>query len=484
MAVAFGQHSFAGPARSSRSDRVQSAAIAVAVILVWPASLILVQATLVRTASFDVTLGVVACHAIELWLIALCAFRRPPLVQLVVVLLLLLQVLVLGAMATDLVEFARSFAQFLHLTLMILIASNLKIRDWRPVKRSITIFCGMSIALAGLLLAQFVTFNLMDDLSLARPLGAFAPALAPGSEHIYTPHQAAPLRRPAGPFSEPSVAGWFLILVAAVALSARPALPRLAPATTFACIVAAAMTQSLTGILGMAILVGAYLLLLEGPRRFKLALLVLAVALAGLAVIAGIGDALLARADEMHRPGSSIHLRFIGPAEVVLASLLDFPLGTALGQTAGVAALQSFAALLGGLEPAFDNMLFTIVLHFGLIGIALNLGYVVELIRWLVLRRRAVGLIMLAVLMMLVATGAGWAHQTVLIVGYAIIVGRYLLARERSQRPGRDQRPDRGRRSDRDRRSVTPPPRPESRQPERPAAAPPRAAWLRPGTQS
>jgi hypothetical protein len=462
----------------------------VALVLVWPASLVLVQATLARTGSFDVTVGVVACHAIELWLIALCAFRRPPLVQLVVAILLLLQVLVVGSVAADLVQFARSFAQFLNLALMILIASNLKIRDWRPVKRSITVFCGMSIAVAGLLLAQFVSFNVMDDLSLARPLGSFAPALAPGSEQVYVPPPAAPFRRPAGPFSEPSVAGWFMILVAAVALSARPALPRLAAATALVCVAAAAMTQSLTGILGMSILIGAYLLLLEGPRRFKLVLLGLALVLAVLALTAGIGDALLSRADEVHRPGSSIHLRFVGPAEVVLASLLDFPLGTALGQTAGVAELKSFAALLGGIEPAFDNMLFTIVLHFGLIGIALNVGYVIELARWLVLRRRAVGLIMLAILMMLTATGAGWSHQTVLIVGYAIIVGRYLLARDRAQRPGQEPRSDRGRRSDRDRRSdrgrrsVTLPPQPAPRRPERPEAAPPRAAWLRPGTPS
>ncbi len=104
-------------------------------------------------------------------------------------------------------------------------------------------------------------------------------------------------------------------------------------------------------------------------------------------------------------------------------------------------------------------MLFTIVLHFGLIGIVLNLGYVAELLRWLVLRRHAIGLIMLAILMMLTATGAGWSHQTVLIVGYAILVGRYLLARERARRP------------------LTPPLRPAPGRRERPEEAPPRAAW-------
>jgi hypothetical protein len=70
-----------------------------------------------------------------------------------------------------------------------------------------------------------------------------------------------------------------------------------------------------------------------------------------------------------------------------------------------------------------------IVFYFGLLGILLNAAYLAKAVQFLVLRRHAVGLIMLSLLIAASTTGAGWAHHFVLMIGYAILVGRWLYAR-------------------------------------------------------
>jgi hypothetical protein len=74
-----------------------------------------------------------------------------------------------------------------------------------------------------------------------------------------------------------------------------------------------------------------------------------------------------------------------------------------------------------------------VVFYFGLLGVAFSLGYVARTVRYLVLRHEAVGLVMVALLIALSTTGAGWAHHFVLMIGYAIIVGRHLLATQALQ---------------------------------------------------
>ena len=88
-----------------------------------------------------------------------------------------------------------------------------------------------------------------------------------------------------------------------------------------------------------------------------------------------------------------------------------------------------------GSQTNIDNTLFKIVFYFGLLGILFNATYLVQMARYLLLKRHAVGLIMLSLLIGLSTTGAGWAHHFVLMIGYAIIVGRYLRAQPAGRRP-------------------------------------------------
>ena len=470
--MASGFHLSTAPRPFDRADvrRARSLSLEPPLVWLWPASLVLAQLTLARNPGFDLTVAVVACHAIQLYLIAFAGFRRPSRGQLLVLLIILLQVLIVGAGSADPDQFARSLAHLLNLALMLLICANLKVRDWRSVRRSIAVFCVGGMVVSGLVAVQFVAFNLYDDLSYARLLGPFSPTRAPGLAEVYVPRGEPLLRRPNGPFSEPSIAGWFLIFTAAVALSSRSVHPRLAAATALASGLGALLTLSLTGILGMGALMLAWLLMAPGERRFKMVVVGILGASALAACFSAIGPALLERAGELDRPGTSIHGRFVAPLEAIARSLGEAPLGAPIGQLAPAVVGSDLAAWFGGLDASMDNMLFTIVLHFGLLGVVMNLAYLLGMLRLLVLRRHVVGLLMLAVLIMLATTGAGWAHQSVLMIGYAILVGRYLLARERKARPRTEDRP-----------APTPPPRPARPPAETPAAAPPRVAWRRPG---
>jgi hypothetical protein len=70
------------------------------------------------------------------------------------------------------------------------------------------------------------------------------------------------------------------------------------------------------------------------------------------------------------------------------------------------------------------------VFYFGLIGILFNAACLLKAAQYLVLRRHVIGLLMLSLLIALCTTGAGWAHHVVLMIGYAIVVGRFLLGQE------------------------------------------------------
>jgi hypothetical protein len=76
-----------------------------------------------------------------------------------------------------------------------------------------------------------------------------------------------------------------------------------------------------------------------------------------------------------------------------------------------------------------------IVFYFGLLGILLNAAYLLKAVQFLAVRRHAVGLIMLSLLIAASTTGAGWAHHFVLMIGYAIVIGRWLYARPQLEPP-------------------------------------------------
>jgi hypothetical protein len=397
------------------------------VIWLWPISLVLMQATLLEIGDFAVTVAVIACHLLQLHLIMFYWLNRPPQWQLTIALVILAFGLAAGAFARDLPEFLRSLAHVSNCVLMVLVCLNARIGRGEEVGSSFNLFCLLTSMVALLIVVQALSFNLLRDFRVAGLLGTFAP-VGPGGE-IYIPSPHAALPRANGLYSEPSVAGWFMTFAAALALAARRLRPALGTLTAAICSLGAMATLSLTGILGPALVWAGYLLLVRDRWRFK----VVAGLIAGSAIIATLHQAhelgILSRFAHLDTRGTSIYFRLSAPYRLIGESLERYPLGYPLGQTDFIASRHYYINWEQGSQTNLDNSLLMIVFYFGLVGILCNTAYLLKAAQFLVLKRHAVGLIMLSLLIAASTTGAGWAHHFVLMIGYAIVVGRWLYER-------------------------------------------------------
>jgi hypothetical protein len=404
------------------------------VIWLWPISLVLMQATLLEIGDFAVTVAVIACHLLQLHLVMFYWLNRPPQWQLTIALVILALGLAAGASARDLPEFLRSLAHVTNCVLMVLICLNVRIGRGDEVSRSFTLFCLLASIVALVIVVQALSFNLLRDFRLAGLLGAFAPA-GPGGE-IYLPSQHAALPRANGLYSEPSVAGWFMTFAAALALAARRFRPALGTLTAATCSLGAMATLSLTGMLGPILVWAGYLLLVRDRWRFK----AVAGLIAGGGIVATLHQAhelgILSRFAHLETPGTSIYFRLSAPFRLIAESLDRYPLGYPLGQTDFIASRHYYVNWEQGSQTNVDNTLLMIVFYFGLLGILCNAAYLLKAAQFLVLKRHAVGLIMLSLLIAASTTGAGWAHHFVLMIGYAIVIGRWLYERRPLELPG------------------------------------------------
>ena len=439
------------------------------VVWIWPAGLVLMQLRLLAIGNFEVSLAVVACHLLELHLLLFYWLWRPPVWQIALAALVVLYTLALGASAEEPFEFWQSFLHVANLLLMMLLCLNARIEGAPEIRRSLAVFCVLAIASAAVLVAQALTFVLWRDFRLAAILGPLQP-IGPGYE-VFVPPVLSALPRANGVYAEPSVAGWFMSFALAIALAARRILPRLGGLAALACGAGAVATLSLTGILGATIVVASYLLFVRDPGGFKPAFAAAAGSGLALALYAASELGILARFANIDQPGTSIYFRLAAPYQLINESLIQYPLGHPVGQTGFIATQPYFINWEGGSQTNIDNSLLMIVFYFGVLGILANATYLVQLARYLLMRRHAVGLVMMSLTIALLTTGAGWAHHFVLMIGYAILAGRYLLSEGR-----RAPRPAVARSA-----SIIRPRTAAARAPGTPAAALPRLAWLRPG---
>jgi hypothetical protein len=397
------------------------------IIWLWPVSLVLMQLTLFRLSDFQVTVGVVTCHLIELYVLVLYWVNRTSYRQMVMAFGIIGYSLLLGVFAWDATEFARSLAQVVNLVIMVMICLNARLAGGREIRRSVGVFCVAATGAGLLLLAQALSFNLLHDYRLSNILGPLAP-LGPGYQ-VYDITAYAPPPRANGFYSEPSVAGWFMSYAVALALAARRLYPILTTLTAAICALAAMATLSLTGILGASIVLAGYVLFVRDRLAPKLLWLALAGCGVTLALYFAYRLGIFARFHDISRPGTSIYFRLTAPYTLITETLDRFPFGYPLGQTDFIAARHYYVNWPEGSQTNIDNTLFKIVFYFGLLGILFNTTYLVQLARYLLVKGRAGGLVMLSLVVGLSTTGAGWAHHFVLMIGYAIVVGRHLHAK-------------------------------------------------------
>ena len=321
----------------------------------------------------------------------------------------------------------RSLAQVLNLVTMVMICLNARLGGGAEIRRSVGVFCVVAGRRRRRAHRPGALLQPAGRSPSGQPAGPLAP-LGPGNE-VYDVTAYAPPPRANGFYSEPSVAGWFMSFAVALVLAARRLYPILTTLTATICALAAMATLSLTGMLGASIVLAGYVLFVRDRLAIKLFWLALAGSGVAVALYYAHRLGILARFRDIDLPGTSIYFRLTAPYTLITDTLDRFPLGYPLGQTDFIASRHYYVNWPEGSQTNIDNTLFKIIFYFGLLGILFNATYLVQLARYLLLKGHAVGLIMLSLLISLSTTGAGWAHHFVLMIGYAVIVGRYLRAR-------------------------------------------------------
>ena len=159
------------------------------VIWLWPISIVLMQVTLAEIGDFSVTVAVIVCHLLQLHLVMFYWLRRPPDWQTTMALVILAYGAVAGAFARDPWEFLRSFAHVTNLMLTVGICLNVRIGRGEEVTRSLALFCMLAAAVAVLVIAQAISFNVLRDFRLA-PCWGTSRLLGPAARS--TPRRSMP----------------------------------------------------------------------------------------------------------------------------------------------------------------------------------------------------------------------------------------------------------------------------------------------------
>jgi hypothetical protein len=110
------------------------------IIWLWPISIVLMQLTLLQVGDFYITLSVVVCHLMQLYIVMFYWIWRPTDGQTVAALGVVLYTLLLGLFARDGVEFGRSLAHVLNLVVMVVICLNARLEGGREIRQSRTGF--------------------------------------------------------------------------------------------------------------------------------------------------------------------------------------------------------------------------------------------------------------------------------------------------------------------------------------------------------
>ena len=396
------------------------------ICIVWAVGVILMNVTLVSLSAFEITFGTLGCSGI---LIAMASRARIQKAHLAAACGFLAFVALRGMAAESATEYFKSFVQVVVMVAVLLIAFSAEI-PLASSGRVLTRFLLMGMAIVAVLVViQFLLLNVLDVWVLAKPLGQFT-ARGPGGIP-YEPNPLSAFHRPAGIYSEPSVAAWILTFAFAVAVSSPE--HRYRPlAMLFA--LAALCTLTLSAFFNVTIISLVKLVTQKVPfRRRMFHALALVIGVAGLYVVADTAG-ILSRLDEVDRPGSSAYYRVVAPVMLLEDSLPTFPLGHALGQTNYTETKSYMINWEFGSNTNIDNSFLLIAFYFGFVGVAISVvavGYLARLV-WL---RSAAAAVVAAILLALSETGALWSPNVALLIALAIMLVRSMRAIEPDQIP-------------------------------------------------
>ncbi len=395
------------------------------VFSIWPVGILLMHFKLAEPARFNVTIAVILCSVIVIYLLLTTKMHPLPLL---LVHLVVAYALLLGLRATDHEEYFRSLAQLVNLAVVVQLAFSIPVLGRREMALSVRVFLWGSCAVAVLIILQCILLNLFGSYALMNPFGDFMVA-GPGGL-IYEPHPLAPLKRPNGLFSEPSVAGWIMGFAGAVALASPILCRRNYWYIGAICMTAAVLSFSLSGFINVAATLMIYVYVSTGSRSSKYPLMFLALILLGAVAWVFVDLQLYTRLYTMFDEGESVYFRFVAPLKLLADSLPEYPFGHPLGHIEYIATKSYMINWDEGVQTNIDNSFFFASYYLGILGVVASLWSIWAGV-WMIIRRSAAALIVVIMLLALSQSGSLWSHGTVLVIGYSIILARFIRKREK-----------------------------------------------------
>ena len=394
-------------------------------MLFWPIGLVLMHFCLFRIDSFEFTIGTAACLAVVVYLSATVKIASLRTMHLSIVFLccFLIYTLLLCISAIDFTEFMESFLQVCILVLILTLCLHIQLPHPKILERSAKLFLALCVSVSLLVIFQFVLLNFFDSYALMNLYGPFSP-MGPGYA-VYEPHPLSLIRRPNGVFSEPSVAGWFLVLAVSVAIASPNLRKKESYYSAIICGTGAIATLSLSAIINILILslVSLWVKSKDAKKFYSHAglILLLFIFLGWVIIEANI----LNRLGNFHVEGTSIYYRLNAPLTLLLESIREFPFGHPLGQDKYILSKHYMINWKFGSFTNIDNSFLLISYYFGILGVAASM-IVISVAAYLVLNRSNSALILVALLLALAETGALWSPNIVLLIGYSIILIRFI----------------------------------------------------------
>lgn len=400
-----------------------------ALMFIWPIGLVFMHFCLFRIDSFEFSIGTTVCLFVVIYLTSNLRIKSKKILHLSIVLLCIffIYTILLCSFAEDLTEFFKSFIQICIFLLLLLLCCHVQLPHPKLIERSASFFLILCMAVALLVIAQFVLLNIFDSYAMMKIYGPFSP-LGPGYL-IYEPHPLSLIRRPNGVFSEPSVAGWFLVLGVSVAV----AFPTLRGKTRYfsaaICGLGAIATLSISAIINIvALSLVSLWIKTKGAKRIYVhvgVVIVLIFVLGWVTVKANITN----RFGNFFVEGTSSYYRLNAPLTLLSESLREFPFGHPLGQVEYILSKPYMINWELGSLSNIDNSFFMVSYYFGILGVIISL-IVVFITLYLLIKRSNSTPILVALLLSLAETGALWSPNTVLLIGYSILLIRFIRISE------------------------------------------------------
>jgi len=340
-----------------------------------------------------------------------------------------LYALAMGYAAADKFEFAKSYALLFNLLLTIAITTGeIDLSNVR-LERALSYVRWAGAVVAVVIILQAVFWNGLEVSWLRSPLGPLTP-LGPG-RHIYVPGEIGGLYRPNGVFSEPSIAGWMMGYLAALAWLSECQTGGKSRRSCFEFAlfsIAGLMTVSLSGILSV---IGVWAaVIINVLRRATIRAKWLLATVVGTALVVGLliswqssaylGD----RLEHAGEPGTSIYYRIVAPVKLLRDSLPEYPLGHPVGQVEYIKHKDYMTNWVKGSSTNIDNSAFFVMYYFGAVGVLIVVGVIgyVGLLTW---RGLVIAPVAVAQLMAALSTGALWSPWIVMMLAFSIIIGRW-----------------------------------------------------------